>query len=53
MVHSTIIIYCNCSSHWLGNHFLWLQGASRYIRTFDGYRGFLRPYDWNHGAGFT
>jgi hypothetical protein len=53
MVDGTVISHCDCSSHRPSNYLLWLQGAGRYLRAFDGCWSFLRPYDWNHGTGFA
>lgn len=39
------------SAHRFGDHFLRVQGPSRYFRPIDGYWGILRPHGRNHGAG--
>lgn len=51
LVDGIFIGYCYHSAHRSGDHFLRVQGPSRYLRPIDGYWGILRPYGRNHGAG--
>lgn len=53
MVNGILTGNCNRSPYWIGDHFLRLQGTSRYLRSFNGGRGIIWPYGWDHGAGIT